>query len=287
MRIPRHWARASASLGEHTTEAFGHSDVSLEDARRDARERATRVLRWLDALGDDAAPGPADEPGRYGYGGDRPMREPVLREFGAGADRFAALTRNHYGATVLNTRAAAFIDVDLAGTEGRAGGAIARAWARIRGRPVETAETKLARIREATDAERLGVRIYRTAAGFRCLVTSELLDPSSRRAHLLLERFGCDVRYATLCRVQRCFRARLTPKPWRAGCVAPAWPWPFRTPAHEAAFEAWLRTYEQASSAFGVCELLEERGPRQPHPVVAEIIRVHDAIACSAGRPLA
>lgn len=284
MRIPRHWARASVTLelrgDTFSTEAFGHSDRSPADAERDARERAMRVARWYEQLeeGDDPPP-----PDQYGYGGDRPMREPIVRELGSGSERFAAITRNNYGALVLNTAAVGFIDVDVEPPPGLGG----RLWNRLRGVRVPTYEETLVRVRAAADASRLGMRIYRTAAGIRCLVASELLDPTDRRTEGLFVQFGADPRYRVLCKVQRCFRARLTPKPWRCGLPAPVWPWPFRSAAHEEHHRAWLRRYEEAIQGYATCELIESRGPEFRHPLAAEIVREHDAACLRPGRPLA
>lgn len=282
MRIPRFWARATVSLpiGDETfvTEAFGHSDRSVEDAERDARERGMRVARWREALLAGQEP---DDPRRYAYGSDRPMREPVVRELRAesAAERFAVITRNGYGALVLNTANVCFIDVDVAPPRGL----LKRL---LRGQ-VPTFDQTLDRVRAAADASRLGLRIYRTAAGIRCLVTSELLDPTDRRTAELFEGFGADPRYRALCRIQRCFRARLTPKPWRCGLAAPSWPWPFRDRAHEIRFGEWLAAYERTIVGFATCAFLEQRGPAFQVPLAAAIVREHDAACCRGSHPLA
>lgn len=284
MRIPRHWARASVTLelrgDTFSTEAFGHSDRSLADAERDARERALRVARWYEQLEEGDEPAPPDH---YGYGDNRPMREPIVRELISDSGRYAVITRNNYGALVLNTAAVGFIDVDVEPPPGLG----RRVWNRLRGIRVLTYEETLVRVQTAADASRLGMRIYRTAAGIRCLVTSELLDPSDRRAEELFVRFGADPRYRVLCRMQRCFRARLTPKPWRCGLPAPVWPWPFRSRVHEEHHREWLRRYEEAIRGYAICELIERRGPAFCHPLAAEVVREHDAACLRRGCPLA
>ena len=63
----------------------------------------------------------------------------------------------------------------------------------------------------------MGLRLYRTANGYRCLVTHRTYDPASQECRELLEALGSDPLYIRLCRGQHCFRARLTPKPWRCG----------------------------------------------------------------------
>ncbi len=282
MRIPRYWARAAVSrpIGDETfvTEAFGHSDRSVEDAERDARERGLRVARRFEDLHGGREPA---DLGRYGYASDRPMREPVVRELRTepGGERFAAITRNGYGALVLNTANVCFIDVDVAPPRSLL--------ARLFRGQVPTFDQTLDRVRAVADATRLGLRIYRTAAGIRGLVTSELLDPTDRRTAELFDRFGADPRYRALCRIQRCFRARLTPKPWRCGIDAPSWPWPFRDEAHERRFREWLSSYERTIAGFATCELIEQRGPAFHVPLAAAIVREHDAACCRGSHPLA
>ena len=276
MRIPRFWARANAEFEGRTTEAFGWSDHSAADAAREAQARATRVARWL------ADPENGDDPHRrYGYGDDRPLREPIHRELAP--DRAAVVTRNAYGALVLNTASVCFIDVDLpeppSGVMRLVRGLFARG-------SQDPAATALDRMRSAADRHGLSLRIYRTSAGFRCLVTNRLFDPADRTTDALLAEFGSDPRYRALCGVQRCFRARLTPKPWRCGVREPVWPWPFRSREHEEAHAAWVRTYERTSQAYAVCELVESRGAAAGDPRVASLVALvqteHDR-ACLRG----
>ena len=281
MRIPKFWARATESLDGHTTEAFGSSDQSPADAQRDASERAKRVLRWL------RDPENGDDPHhRYGYGDDRPLREPVVRSLDQAQS--AVITRNAYGSLVLNTATVCFVDVDVPAPKRGLAGLFERAFGRAK---VDAAASALDRLRTVADREGIGLRIYRTKAGFRGLVTSQLLDPADRRTDALLERFGSDPRYRALCRVQRCFRARLTPKPWRCGVREPVWPWPFRSREHEQAHADWVRAYERAIEPFAVCDLIEARGPVTTDTgaaaAIATVIRAHDERCLRAGAPLA
>lgn len=57
--------------------------------------------------------------------------------------------------------------------------------------------------------------VYRTSAGFRLIVQGKGFTPGSPETRKLMRRFGADYLYATLCDAQKCFRARLTPKPYR------------------------------------------------------------------------
>lgn len=286
MNIPRHWARATVSVpisGQSepfVTVAYGHSHRDHAEAERDARDRAMRVARWYERLGTRQEEEIARD---YLYGDDRPQREPILRELGGGsggADRWAVVTRNAYGAEILNCAAVAFVDVDL---PEQPSGLVAR----LLRRSAPGADEILARLRATAEAMRIGTTIYRTAAGFRCLVTSELVDPMSQRSAELMERFGADARYRALCRVQRSFRARLTPKPWRCGAARPPVQWPFRDAEAEARHAAWLDDYRRRSAEWAVCEEAATVGPRAGHPLAAEARRVHDEACCRPGLPLA
>ena len=102
MNFPRHWSFAKSGRGQ----AWGWSDVSLAAAQAAARERAAKV---------DAVLRGSSRPDRAAeYYPGQPMREPVLREL-AGPDGglAAVVTRNTYGADILNAADALFVDVDL------------------------------------------------------------------------------------------------------------------------------------------------------------------------------
>lgn len=57
-------------------------------------------------------------------------------------------------------------------------------------------------------------RVYRTHSGWRVICTSIAL-PWKWTAHRLLHFMRSDPNYIRLCDIQKCYRARLTPKPWR------------------------------------------------------------------------
>lgn len=109
--IPRHWAAVHETHTFPGTGTFaltlnGCSDISVEDARRDARRR-------LDAL--VAAGGPEQASGSgHEYYPSRRLPEELLEEIRDEHETLiAAITRNRYGAAVLNTDALLISDVDL------------------------------------------------------------------------------------------------------------------------------------------------------------------------------
>src|SRR6185437_11448436 len=105
MKIPRFWARSesqSAGRGQPplAVGCWKWSDVSVEEARRLADARALELGRIL------REGRPLD---RYLYG-EQPLREEVIRTI---QPEVAVITRNRYGALVLNAARAMFIDVDF------------------------------------------------------------------------------------------------------------------------------------------------------------------------------
>lgn len=128
----------------------------------------------------------------YAYAVDRRL-EPVIDTLrDPGGAELARITLNGYAALVMNANTMLFADVD-------GGGGDSRLEAVVAAQPD------------------LGFRVYRTPAGSRYVCTSRTFDPASSETAAILERLGSDPKYVLLCRIQRCFRARLTPKPWRAG----------------------------------------------------------------------
>jgi hypothetical protein len=226
----------------------------MEDARRVARDRARQLAERVAAGLAEKCP--------YGYP-DRPLPEPVLKEFGNGSGtRAAVITRNLYGALVLNTRDLMFIDID---------------------RQVARGELeKLAR------QNRLSTRIYRTAAGYRVLVTNTNFEAGSSASEKLLSQFGADPLYTRLCRAQQSFRARLTPKPWRCGMRAPGVSFPFATSAETARFDKWATEYALASQAYATCQFVQSCGDGTTVPAFTELIAHHDsATKVQSALPLA
>src|SRR5262249_6978779 len=78
MNLPRFWARGTS--GDYI--CWRWSDASIEDARSQARDAAQKLAERCAVRGPSAAQ-------RYGYG-DRPLREPVLREIRDSAGNLAA-----------------------------------------------------------------------------------------------------------------------------------------------------------------------------------------------------
>jgi hypothetical protein len=290
MHFPKYWARGewtgTRSSGESWHQlAWDCSDESQADAQSRADAKARR-------LGETAASSRSGRPDRYLYA-DRALREPVLRTLGQAEGECAAvITRTAYGSEVLNTERLMFIDIDL--PKPTAGGGFLALVARLFGggakEPVSSpSDARLATLRQ-WQSNNLGwaFRVYRTHSGLRCLVTSDWHDPVADPTHRVLKSLDCDSRYQQLCKIQKSFRARLTPKPWRCGCDNPPVRFPYSDPRQEAVMQQWLTGYQQASEKHATCQFLATVGNATPSSTMSSLITEHDIrTQATSGLPLA
>lgn len=249
MRVQRHWARADYQ--GYTR--FSWSNVSLEEAQYLAEQSA-----WSDALA--GRPPRVEDEYDWGYGDDKLVREPILEDLYDNTGQLTAvITRNRYGARILNAAGAMFVDVVLSdnASEDDVQRAIANAndWARA--------------------VPGWNWRIYRTYAGLRMLATHELFAPTDSSCLGAFECVGADPNYTRLCMAHECFRARLTPKPWRCGTTRPPARWPFANGDEERVFGNWSTRYEAACREKATCQLLTV-GSGEVHPSLLALVILHD-----------
>ena len=217
--------------------------------------------------------------GRYGYP-DRPMREEVLRAFrDADGKLKAAVSRNSYGCLVLNTAAALFVDIDS--PESKESSFLAGLFGFRRPDKKGKPETFEVTVRDAirrwlNGHKEWGWRAYQTRAGIRLLATHQPVTPEDPATRDAFQHFGADPLYQKLCANQKCFRARLTPKPWRCGVDKPRIRWPWRDAAAEAAFHNWERSYQAAAAKHATCRLLGQFGNPTVHAELHELVEFHD-----------
>lgn len=260
MKIARYWEKTTLSAQMPSGKTvpvlgWGWSETSREEAQSRARKSAQRAASWLESK--------IKTPSTYGYC-DRPPREEILREIqNAKGEAVAVITRNAYGVQVLNTRNLMFIDVDIPPSKPMEG--FTQTIQKLFGKTVEKPETEIRRKIAATAARHpeYSFRLYRTAAGFRCVLTNQLMNAEENESRKLLSEFGADVLYQKLCRSQECYRARLTPKFWRCGARRPPHRFPFDSPQDEQQYRSWQREYEAKCQAFAVCRFIETFGAQK------------------------
>ncbi len=307
MKTFRYWSKASERVetpdGPWNLCCWGGSDNSVEDALRRAEERVRSASQ---AVSDGRSPE------RYSYS-DRPLREEVIAEMTHEDKTNALLTRNAYGTVVLNTANVMFADIDYANDQkdvtrnewsagffsqliGFAGGLFGK---KVPQQAFDTADKKsevitsederiIDSVRSVTERHSgLGLRLYRTHNGFRCLVTSQTWDPLDSTTTSLLEELGSDPLYIRLCRGQQCFRARLSPKPWRCGIMTTPPRFPWADDEMEQRYRKWVETYEQETANYSTCTFIGVFGDSHVDPAVDAILRVHDELACAGEGPIA
>lgn len=290
--LPRYWAQHHDTVdipgrGQFDLRITGQSPTSQEEAEQDARRRFDQLI----------AQGGPKVGGGYEYYPDRYRPEEVLEEVHSpDGDLIAVVTRNRYGAAVLNTDAVLITDIDIEArpaARGRSGGFLSRLFGRggrgadgadgadpdehgLPGHGARGAEHE--RILQGIAAfgaahPELGLRVYRTRNGFRMLVSGAGASPAGDRAKALMSELRSDELYMLLCRVHETYRARLTPKPWRVGVKAQSRGGPWMAELDQ--YQQWLTRYATASQEYAVCRLVSESGPA-PTAVEQQVIELHD-----------
>lgn len=291
MKVARYWVRESLQEpdprgGTVDTVAWGWSSDNAEQARGRARESAKRLAKWLLNTENTEHLSRSQE---YAYFCDRPPREEIIQEFhDHEGDPTAVITRNSYGSLVLNTRELMFVDVDL--PRSSRGTTLGRIVGSLFGkRYTEPSEALLHQIREWASTRRdLTTRLYRTAAGFRAMIIDRPTNALSDLAKQILIELDSDPLYRRLCESQECFRARLTPKPWRIAVENPPARFPFPDDATESQYRQWQAEYDREQSAFATCQFIAQFGKGQPHADLEPFVKLHDEMTrCESGRPLA
>lgn len=325
MIVPAHWSEATVAGtvdGRRVqVKRFGWSDVDEATAQRMASERAADALARLQR-GEQAAPREPKVP--YNGAEGVPIREEIVRRVGV-----TVITRNSYGALCLNTPEVLFADVDfeeplpawggclfalgLAVASGAALGepfgvlgwmagviggllaapfvarSLARLWRVFSGGPEQVALRRVERFAATLVGGR--VELYRTPAGLRVLVAHATYDPAGPEAAAIFSALHADRTYVAMCERQRCFRARLTAKPWRIGIMDHMRPRPGVWPVHPERLgirRGWLRDYDQKAASFAACRHERTLGVGAEHPRVAPVRALHDELSrARTGLPIA
>lgn len=113
----------------------------------------------------------------------------------------------------------------------------------------------------------------------------DVFDPQGETSKDALQALNSDKRFARLCALQSCFRARVSPKFWRMGYkpeeALPKSKWPFR-PEHVPRRKAWVAGYEELASQFSSCRFVERLGSQDEHPEAAAVRELHDSLCQSS-----
>ena len=253
MKIYKHWTveTYTALYGRDQVQfiCYGGSNVSLEDARAQADKKAERIKLKI--------AGKRYQVENY----EVEIREELLREI----NPQNAITRNRYGAQVLNSENLLILDID----KPKSGG-ILSLFKKDSRSPKEQIFDMVSELAE-TKYPHYTFRLYETYQGARVIVLGEDFNPNSLYTEAMMNDFHCDPLYTRLCIKQHCFRARLTPKPARM--KLPNFKVPYPRQAGDDEFQSWLAEYESLSRGYSVCKLVKQIGSGS---YTNDVVRLHD-----------
>ncbi len=317
MIIPRYWAESrlqeQISGRQVTVRRFGWSNESQEQAEAHAAERAGEALNRIRS-GERLANREPKVP--YNGADGLPIREEILATHGE-----TIITRNSYGAQCLNTPNVMFIDIDTAyvspiipclGTFTILVSVIALAYSLIiqnwnlsliivavlgalitvftilhQVQLHRTGDQSYTYVKARLDAfldtrPDWRFRVYRTPNGYRLLAMHALFDPRGQQAQEAFDGLGADPTYVLMCKNQNCFRARVSPKPWRIGIPDHLRPrpgvWPINPERLPERLE-WIERYEEKAEAFSSCQFIEELGMGSTSSSVVQVQKLHDELS--------
>lgn len=316
MIVPEFWAEARIQKRfddrQITVRRFGWSDVSQEDAQANAEARTQDAFNRIVA-GEHIDR--REHKVAYNGADGVPIREQIIVKHGS-----MVITRNLYGAYCLNTPSVMFADIDvvphtpfklscllfiallgLATAWGVSTGSIEytvvalmvalvigyplsswvyRLFQQSKGGPREYAHQLIRQF--ATAHPDWHLRVYETPAGFRVLVMHRTFDPREEIVDTFFDALDVDPVYARMCQNQNCFRARVSPKPWRMGMRKRIRPspgvWPVK-PEYMPDRERWTAEYEDKARGYASCRFVEALGHAAPHPEAQAVQKIHDELS--------
>ncbi len=243
---------------------YGGSNLSLTDAESIARDKARKIQEIIDGnLKKD-----------YNYVVD--IREEVIAEI----DEDNIITRNRYGALVLNSANTMFVDIDTKGFK-MSYIFVTNILKQIMNSFITlSTEEKLVQHIDKIIKKypQYNYRVYKTPAGYRVMVLGKSFDPNSSESIKLMKAFAADSLYAALCRKQNCYRARLTPKPHRINIKRHRVIFPTESTAQQEKHNRWVNDYHERSKKYAACTFLKEAGISMKQD---KIVEYHDKV-CNA-----
>jgi len=284
VKVFTYWCQETRRIDRVAVTTRAGSDISVDDAKQKLDQRflyLAEMRRHADSLSDARRQQIKAFFAEGATAGDEYQR-PICEEVVKVLDEHNVITRNRYGALVLNSEDHVFLDIDfsaplpLPSIFSRLFLAIAYS-GKASGDAATLRQKALDRVLLAARLSafsHLRYRIYETKQGLRVVVGGAKIPPQSAYMDELCKAFAVDERYALLCHQQNCFRARLTPKPARLRLAYPAGVrFPYSA-ADAARMATWIQTYNERSAKYSVCRLVTELGGAQSSP----ILDIHDKL---------
>jgi hypothetical protein len=277
MKISKYWYKDQFAIDNeyyNYINCWAGSNISEADAKAKAQ---AKVQDWTQRLQT------GEEIGDYEYQIGEIREELIEEVFNEEQRLIAAITRNRYGALILNTDELLIADVDISEKT------FIETFKSWFGKKIDKRTQCLQQIKACyQNHQKLNFIIYETYAGFRIIITGYRYTADAPETHALFAELNADKMYVKLCRIQECFRARLTPKPWRCQAARPQQRFPRLSSEHQAAFSQWLRNYEVLSEKYAVCYKIEQLGKNYISATDDKILALHDAYVLKPGKlPLA
>lgn len=313
MIIPKYWAecreRKKVSSKTLTVKRIGWSDISQEDAETMAKSRLNEAFEQLNS--GEAVP-LIERRVSYNGSDGMPIREEILDKIGD-----AVITRNIYGAQCLNVQNIFFADIDYNLNFNASivksmiilgilfsgstffikqniylpisifiiflvvGFILKKRNFNNYNKKIEHIEKKNLNGIETFCQKHpeFKLRIYKTPSGLRLLALNNSYDPKDKETIELLKELGSDPNYIRMCINQNCFRARVSPKPWRIN-LKESLPhkksvWPY-SPEKTEERRKWIDKYEVKSQKFASCKYLTTVGTGSEYSEAVKIQELHD-----------
>ncbi len=254
MRTFKYWAKTEGVLAVDgvTTKAIflGGSDISEQDAKRNAIKKFESVPRKINGAK------------REFEGYEVEIREEEIKRI----SDFSVITRNRYGAHVLNVENQMILDVDKPPTS------FFDLFSK------KTDDWKVNKLGEAIEKlnnnlndRSLGFRLYKTCGSFRIIVTGKTILTQDKLAHHISKALNVDPLYWRLCKKQNCYRTRLTPKPYRIKCESIRIKLPDSLERKEE-INSWEMGYLKTSRNYSVCKYVRTIGKNS----IDNLVSLHD-----------
>ena len=258
MKIYKYWTIEKQKIiidgTQQEVTCYGGSNVSMDDARAKTQEKAQKIQRKI-----------AGEKHLFeDY--ESEIREELLQTI----DDRSVITRNRYGARVLNVEKLMILDIDKPKSSG---GGLAGLFKKKDSRPPKEQIFDMVKTLATTKYTNLGFRIYVTFQGARVIVLGRDFDPRDSETKKMMDEFNCDPLYTLLCIKQDCYRARLTPKPSRMKFRGFKVKYPRE--GDESEFQRWVSEYESMSRNFSVCKFVGQVGASHSMP---DVVQLHDDV---------
>ncbi|MBK9924900.1 MAG: hypothetical protein IPP66_06355 [Anaerolineales bacterium] len=257
MKIYKYWTIEKQAVlidgNQQEVVCYGGSNISPEDARARAKEKAQKIQRKI--MGEK----------HLFEDYEVEIREELLQEI----DPHAIVTRNRYGARVLNVENMMILDID----KPKSTGGLAGLFKKKDTRPPKEQIFDMVKTLAVTKYPNYAFRIYETYQGARVIVLGRDFDPRDRETKKMMDEFNCDPLYTMLCVKQGCYRARLTPKPSRMKLRGYKVKYPRE--GDDSEFQRWVSEYESLSRSFSVCKFIGQVGTGYGG---SEVIRFHDDV---------